>query len=70
MVLRDHRYKPEHVTDLESGAICTCSTEGDHADTKALSERVACAVEVVNRIVVWSSPEKVDAASAADCWLV
>ena len=25
--------------------------EGDHADTKALSERVACAVEVVNRIV-------------------
>ena len=25
--------------------------EGDHADTKALSERVACAVEVANRIV-------------------
>jgi transposase len=25
--------------------------EGDHPDTKALSERVACAVEVVNRIV-------------------
>ena len=26
--------------------------EGDHADTKALNERVACAVEVVNRIAV------------------
>ena len=25
--------------------------EGDHPDTKALSERVACAVEVINRIV-------------------
>ena len=25
--------------------------EGDYPDTKALSERVACAVEVVNRIV-------------------
>ena len=25
--------------------------EGDHADTKALSERVAAAVKVVNRIV-------------------
>jgi transposase len=45
-------YKPEHVTDLESGAIVQAEVlEGDHADTKALSERVACAVEVVNRIV-------------------
>ena len=45
-------YKPEHVTDLESGAIIQAAVlEGDHADTKALSERVACAVEVVNRIV-------------------
>jgi hypothetical protein len=39
------------VTDLESGAIIQAEVlEGDHADTKALSERVACAVEV-NRIV-------------------
>ena len=45
-------YKPEHVTDLESGAIVQAEVlEGDHADTKALSERVACAVEVANRIV-------------------
>jgi transposase len=45
-------YKPEHVTDLESGAIGQAEVlEGDHADTKALSERVACAVEVVNRTV-------------------
>ena len=45
-------YKPEHVTDLESGAIVQAEVlEGDHADTRALSERVACAVEVVNRIV-------------------
>ena len=45
-------YKPEHVTDLESGAIVQAEIlEGDHADTKALSERVACAVEVVNRII-------------------
>jgi transposase len=48
----DMIYKPEHVTDLESGAIVEAEIlEGDHADTKALSERVACAVEVVNRIV-------------------
>jgi hypothetical protein len=40
------------VTDLESGAIVQAEVlEGDHADTKALSERVACAVEVANRIV-------------------
>jgi transposase len=45
-------YKPEHVTDLESGAIVQAEVlEGDHADTKALSERVATAVEVVNRLV-------------------
>jgi transposase len=48
----DMIYKPEHVTDLESAAIVQAEVlEGDHADTKALSERVACAVEVVNRIV-------------------
>ena len=45
-------YKPEHVTDLESGARVQAEVlEGDHADTKALSERVACAMEVVNRVV-------------------
>jgi transposase len=45
-------YKPEHVTDLESGAIVQAEVlEGDQADTEALSERVATAVEVVNRIV-------------------
>src|SRR5262245_32684968 len=44
--------KPEHVTDLESGAIVQAEVlEGDHADTEALSERIATAVEVVNRIV-------------------
>jgi len=48
----DMIYKPEHVTDLESGAIIQAEVlEGDHADTKELSERVASAVEVVNRIV-------------------
>ena len=48
----DMIYKPEHATDLESGAIVQVEVlEGDHADTKALSERVAYAVEVVNRIV-------------------
>jgi len=48
----DMIYKPEHVTDLESGAIVQAEVlEGDHADTKELSERVAGAVEVVNRIV-------------------
>ena len=41
-------YMPEHVTDLESGAIVQAEVlEGDHADTRALSERVACAAEVV-----------------------
>ena len=48
----DMIYKPEHVTDLESGAIVQAEVlEGDHVDTEALSERVATAVEVVNRIV-------------------
>jgi transposase len=48
----DMIYKPEHVTDLESGAIVQAEVlEGDHPDTKALSERVAAAVEVVNRII-------------------
>ena len=48
----DMIYKPEHVTDLENGAIVQVEVlEGDHPDTKALSERVAAAVEVVNRIV-------------------
>ena len=48
----DMIYKPEHVTDLQSGATVQAEVlEGDHADTKALSERVTCAVEVVNRIV-------------------
>ena len=46
----DMIYKPEHVTDLENGAIVQVEVlEGDYPDTKALSERVACAVEVVNR---------------------
>jgi transposase len=48
----DMIYKPEHVTDLESGAIIQAEVlPGDHADPEALSERVACAVEVVNRLV-------------------
>jgi transposase len=48
----DMIYKPEHVTDLESGAIIQAEVlQGDHADPEALSERVACAVEVVNRLV-------------------
>ena len=39
------------LTDLENGAIVQVEVlEGDHPDTKALSERVACAVEVVNRM--------------------
>ena len=48
----DMIYKPEHVSDLESGAIVQAEVlESGHADTRALSKRVACAVEVVNRIV-------------------
>ena len=44
-------YKPEHVTDLESGAIIQAEVlPGDHADPEALSERVAGAMEVVNRL--------------------
>ena len=45
-------YKPEHVTDLESGAIIQAEVlPGDHADPEALSERVGSAVKVVNRLV-------------------
>ena len=44
-------YKPEHVTDLESGAIIQAEVlPGDHADPEALSERVAGAMELVNRL--------------------
>ena len=45
-------YKPEHVSDLDSGAIVRVEVRpGDHADPEALSKRVGCAVGVVNRLV-------------------
>ena len=40
------------MTDLESGAIIQAEVlPGDHADPEALNERVASALEVVNRLV-------------------
>jgi transposase len=48
----DMIYKPEHVTDLESGAIIQAEVlEGDHTDPQALSERVGGAVRVIDRLV-------------------
>ncbi len=47
----DMIYKPEHTTDLETGAIVAAEVlPGDHADTRGLTERVARAVEVVHEI--------------------
>lgn len=41
----DMIYKPEHVTDLESGAIVQAEVRlGDEGDTEELSERVAAAI--------------------------
>jgi transposase len=48
----DMIYKPEHLSDLESGAIIQAEVlEGDHVDSQAVSERVCSAVGVVNRLV-------------------
>lgn len=47
----DMIYKPEHIVDLESGAIITAEVRpGDAGDTEDLSERVMGAVELVEEI--------------------
>jgi transposase len=47
----DMLYKPEHVTDLESGAIIRAEVRsGDAGDTVGLGERVGDAMEILNRV--------------------
>jgi len=47
----DMLYKPEHVTDLESGAIIRAEVRaGDAGDTTGLAERIQDATETLNRI--------------------
>lgn len=47
----DMLYKPEHVTDLESGAIIRAEVRaGDDGDTTGLSERIQDATQVLNRV--------------------
>lgn len=47
----DMVYKPEHIVDLESGAIIAAEVRpGDAGDTEEVSERVLAAVELVEEI--------------------
>ena len=47
----DMVYKPEHVTDLESGAIVSATVRGgDEGDTTGLAERVLAAGETLARV--------------------
>lgn len=47
----DMIYKPEHITDLESGAIIAATVRrGDAGDTKELAERVLSAGETLARV--------------------
>jgi transposase len=47
----DMIYKPEHVSDLESGAIIRAEVRpGDAGDTEALSERVAEAIQTLGEV--------------------
>ena len=47
----DMLYKPEHVTDLESGAIIRAEVRaGDAGDTIELAERIEDATEILNRV--------------------
>ena len=47
----DMLYKPEHVTDLESGAIIRAEVRaGDAGDTTGLAERIEDATEILDRV--------------------
>lgn len=55
----DMIYKPEHVVDLESGAIVAAEVRaGDAADTAQLSERIVDAGVTLGQVMPQAAPEK------------
>jgi transposase len=64
----DMTYKPEHVSDLETGAIIHAEVRlGDEADNdESLCERVMTAVDVLEGVMPDVSPEKLARELAAD----
>ena len=63
----DMIYKPEHVTDLDTGAIVAAEVRlGDQGDTEDLAARVLAAGEVLARVCDDPKQEKVLASLTAD----
>ena len=63
----DMVYKPEHVTDLESGAIVSATVRGgDEGDTAGLAERVLAAGETLARVCDDAKQERVLRSLTAD----
>jgi len=63
----DMIYKPEHVTDLESGAIISAEVRpGDAADCTEASERVLAAIGTLSEVMPEVPVEKLGAEAAAD----
>jgi transposase len=63
----DMVYKPEHVTDLESGAIVAATVRGgDEGDTTGLAERVLAAGETLSRVCEDPKQERVLKSLTAD----
>jgi len=63
----DMIYKPEHITDLDTGAIVAAEVRlGDQGDTEDLAERVLAAGEVLSRVCGDPKQEKVLTSLTAD----
>lgn len=63
----DMIYKPEHVSDLESGAIVRAEVRpGDAGDTEELSERVAVAIGTLGEVCTHGDLAKVGTELCAD----
>jgi transposase len=63
----DMIYKPEHISDLESGAIIRAEVRpGDAGDTEAMSDRVAEAIGILEEVCEGANPVKLGAELAAD----
>ncbi|MEO7725355.1 MAG: transposase [Chthoniobacterales bacterium] len=63
----DMIYKPEHVSDLESGAIVAAQERpGDAADTAQLSERIMAATLTLAEVAPEAAVEKLGSELAAD----
>jgi hypothetical protein len=63
----DMTYKPEHVSDLESGAIIEADVrEGDEADTEELTDRMMVAINTLQEVCPNVPLEKLGEELAAD----